>query len=95
MRSFELTNFNDDTSLYASIAVANDPFAVTAERVTEAPPMLADEAAAFFNPEPRPAIIAWPGYVNTWGDGRAFYMDENGRWRDTVTNQIWKEQPHE
>lgn len=95
MRSFELTNYNGDRSLYASIAVASDPFAVTAERVAEAPRMLADEAAAFFNPEPRPAITAWPGYVNTWGDGLAFYRDERGIWRDTVTNQIWKEQPHE
>jgi hypothetical protein len=91
MRSTELTNFNGDRSLYASIAVANDPFAVTAERVAEAPRMLADVAAAFFSPEPRPAITAWRGYVNTWGDGRAFYRDENGIWRDTVTNQIWKE----
>lgn len=78
------------TSNNRTISIALDPLATAAERCVAG---LLDPEAPIEPPyaEPdSPRLIAWPGYINSWSDARAYYRDDAGVYRDTETAEEWK-----
>lgn len=75
------------------LLIENDPLATLAERCTVARPMRPAELEAFLEAAGNyrgPHLVAYRGYVNTWSDARAYYLDDAGVYRDTLTDEEWQ-----
>ncbi len=86
------TNFEGEDGFYPTIATAHDPLATTAARVADTPSMTPAEIEDFLTAADRyhgPRLVGYRGYVNHWSSDRAYYLDDAGIWRDTVSDERW------